>query len=362
MKKIISLNATILFLLLVCAVFASCGIKQSDSIGLDYQSNGDGTCRVVGIGSCTDAEIVIPRRSPENEIVTAIDKRAFEGCLSITGVTIPNSVTNIGEWAFCDCAMLTSVTIPDSVTSIENAAFGECSTLTNIDLGNGVQTIGDQVFQGCWELTSIAIPDSVISIGVNAFYLCKNLESVTFGAKSQLTSIGSAAFLGCANLKSIAIPAGVTEIGSQAFMRCKSFTSLGPIGSGASVELPGSVVAIENRVFTECTGLTTINIPDGVVSIAENAFGSCKELVDVTIPASVTSISGGCFRSCDRVTEIVVASNNPAFESKNGNLYNKGSTVLIQYAAGKNESSFVIPDSVTAIAIGRFMSVPNLRV
>ena len=42
----------------------------------------------------------------------------FEGCSSLTSITIPNSVTNIGFLAFGGCTSLTSVTIPNSVTSI----------------------------------------------------------------------------------------------------------------------------------------------------------------------------------------------------------------------------------------------------
>jgi hypothetical protein len=34
---------------------------------------------------------------------------AFEGCSSLTSVTIPDSVTMIGSYAFSDCGSLTSV-------------------------------------------------------------------------------------------------------------------------------------------------------------------------------------------------------------------------------------------------------------
>ena len=57
--------------------------------------------------------------------------------ISLTNVTIGNSVTNIGDFAFGDCASLTSVTIPGSVVSIGEGAFAGCSSLTNIAVNAG---------------------------------------------------------------------------------------------------------------------------------------------------------------------------------------------------------------------------------
>ena len=52
------------------------------------------------------------------------------GCIGLTNITIPDSVTNIHAGAFCGCIGLTSITIPDSVTSISEYAFKNCDNLT----------------------------------------------------------------------------------------------------------------------------------------------------------------------------------------------------------------------------------------
>ena len=97
--------------------------------------------------------------------VTSIGDYAFAGCVNLTSINIPNSVTLIGTEAF-DSSGLTSITIPDSVTSIGGSAFSGCSDLISVTLPNNdrFNIIQSQLFFSCSQLTSITIPDSVESI------------------------------------------------------------------------------------------------------------------------------------------------------------------------------------------------------
>lgn len=104
----------------------------NETVGLAFQSNGDGTCQVSGIGSCTDTDIVIPLASPDGDSVTGIGNEAFFKHANITSVTISDGVTSIGKGAFYYCTSLTSIVIPDSVTSIGDAAFTRYKPLTDV--------------------------------------------------------------------------------------------------------------------------------------------------------------------------------------------------------------------------------------
>src|SRR3989442_15915633 len=59
--------------------------------------------------------------------VARIGGYAFDNWISITSVTIPDSITSIGSESFQFCSGLTSIAIPDTVTNIGDWAFAYCS-------------------------------------------------------------------------------------------------------------------------------------------------------------------------------------------------------------------------------------------
>ena len=143
----------------------------------------------------------------------------------------------------------------------------------------------------------------------------------------------------------------VTSIGDDAFFWCDSL---------ASITIPNSVTSIGKGAFHNCTGLTSITIPNSVTSIGAWAFYNCPGLTSITIPNSVTSIGDKAFGGCTGLTSINVASDNNYFSSNNGVLFNKKKTELIGYPAGKSQTSYTIPNSVTSIGDGAFYGCTGL--
>ena len=114
---------------------------------------------------------------------------AFYGCIGLSSIAIPNSVTSIGGSAFRGCTGLTSITIPNSVTSIGDRAFSRCTGLSSITIPNSVTSIGDRAFYGCTGLTSITIPNSVTYIGEWAFADCGTFEILFEGTQEEWEKI-----------------------------------------------------------------------------------------------------------------------------------------------------------------------------
>ena len=97
-----------------------------------------------------------------------------------------------------------------------------------------------------------------------------------------------------------------------------------------------------------------------VTSIGWGAFWYCSNLTSITIPNSVTSIGYGAFDGCDKLNQINVDTANTVYSSVNGVLFNKDKTELIRYPAGKTDTSYSIPDSVTRIGDSAFCGCSSL--
>lgn len=232
-----------------------------------------------------------------------------------------------GEITDCDYDV-TEAVIPSEiegvpVTGISGYAFS-FGKLTSVTIPDSVITIGECAFQGC-DLTSVVIPDSVTIIGNSAFHSC-SLTSLSIG--NNVTSIGDAAFLLCDNLTNVTIPDSVITIGKSA--------------------------------FSECYKLSNLSIGNGVVTIGDYAFSQCSALTNVTIPASVTSVGKYVFDMCTSLTEITVDDSNLYYSSKNGILFDKAQTILLQYPIGKTNASYTVPDGVATVGAGAFAGCNNL--
>lgn len=156
-----------------------------------------------------------------------IGDSAFNGCTSLTNVTLGDGVTKIGTNAFIRCTQISSITIGSRVSSIGKNAFNGCTALTNANIGSGA--IGESAFNGCTSLTNVTLGNGVTSIGRNAFLKCTALTSMSIG--SSVKTIESYAFSYCSSLSEVTISAA--QIGYQAF---KGANALKTVTLGEGVE------------------------------------------------------------------------------------------------------------------------------
>lgn len=125
--------------------------------------------------------------------------------------------------------------------------------------------------------------------------------------------------------------------------------------------VPANVRSIGAGAFAACTSLNEIVFHEGVQSIEDGAFGACSALTGVTLPASVTAMGEGVFGGCNAIQSINVAEGSTSLRSVNGDLYSLDGTRFLQYACGKEDTAFAMPDTVTRVDWGAFFGAERLE-
>lgn len=302
--------------------------------------------------------IIIP-----NDVIT-IDEFAFRGCASLINISIPNSVKNIGMCAFESCG-LTDVSLPNSLAVIEYGVFSWCTNLKNISIPSSVEEIKSSAFKNCRSLNNIEFPNSVKKIGYETFSCC-GLSMVVLPANTIVTTDSFSPHVdvykvGEGPLKNY--NGSNKEIITPDLFVIENEVLQGYLGRDEEIVIPDGVKVIDSFAFTNKTCVKSIKLSNSVKEIKTNAFYACTGLCSLYISASVEKIEPGIATSQEgelTIESIEVDENNKYYSSLDGNLYNKEKTRIIQYAVGKKDRFFSIPESVTSIEDEAFWSAINL--
>lgn len=278
----------------------------------------------------------------------SIGSNALGNLTSLTGITLPNTVTNLGNSAFAGCTALTGIAIPNSVTG--SGVFSNCTSLTNLTFSPAVTGIGASEFSGCTALTTVTLPAGIAGIADWAFQNCSNLTGVYF--KGNAPAADATVFAGANNVTNYYLPTttgwGTMFAGRPAVPVLFTYTASGGavtitkyIGIWGSVAVPDTIGGLP------------------VTSIGNVTFYGCASLTNIWIGTNVTSIAGQAFVGCPNLLAINVDANNPVYGSRDGVLFNQSQTALLYYPGGR-AGSYTIPDGVTTLPNYAFQSCPAL--
>ena len=145
--------------------------------------------------------------------VTIIDYSAFNYCIGLTSITIPESITTIRDNAFYLCTGLTRVNITD-IEAWCKIEMGNCNPLI----------YANHLYMNGTEVTDLNIPDGITAINKYAFWGCSGLLNVTIS--NSVTRIDDYAFSGCTGLTKVSIGKSVTYIGKEAFQNATGIETI----------------------------------------------------------------------------------------------------------------------------------------
>ncbi len=140
--------------------------------------------------------------------------------------------------------------------------------------------------------TDIKIPESLdnykVTVIGHSVFNGKNITSVEI--PDSIIEIQDYAFSSNQGLTDIKLPKNLKTLGSNVFFNCRNLSS---------IEFPPTIEDLGLYTFS-ATGLKSVTIPESntLTKIDHYTFYQCQNLTEVTLPATITEIAEDAFSDC----------------------------------------------------------------
>ena len=289
-----------------------------------------GTCSFRGCLNISKIEVSssnLKYKSENNCCIESDNKKLLFGC---NNSVIPSSVLSIEDYAFYSLDKISSINIPESVESVGNYSFSKCASLKEVTVSGSVKKIGDYSFSDCGVLSYFKFDGNVIEDGISVFENNISLEKVLVNP----SSIGwGDTFGGCD-----------VFIDSDVFLFIKNEN-----GNSYSIQAKDKNISGSVNIDATCLGKP-------VTTLGEESFSGCSKITSVNIPSSVTIIEKTAFNGCSGLETITVDQGNSVYYSSGNCCVMSEKNILI--FGCKNS---VIPDTVRSIGSLAFKDCTELN-
>lgn len=129
--------------------------------------------------------------------VVSISDFAFQSCMSLKRVQIPETVNEIGFLAFAHCPNLTKFFSKSECLTVGPSGFLKCSSLKSFHT-TGTILIKGNAFSGCTELCHVE--GCITSLDKWAFNQCNSLRTLHFGKTIKYFSMLGVMYAGIQEL------------------------------------------------------------------------------------------------------------------------------------------------------------------
>ncbi len=207
--------------------------------------------------------------------------KATKTVMNIPGYIDGHKIEVIAAEFTRGCIGVSKVTIPNTVTEIKRGAFVYTKRIQSISISSSVKTIAADVFSGNNCLKFTVDSNNKYFQAINGDLYSKDGKTLVSATGSSMTKIpsfveiiGGDAFCGNDHIVDITIPATVKKISYAAFASCDNLRNVIIEGNG--------LTTVESRAF-QTTKLISLNIPASVTSFSYDAF-DWAEIILVICP------------------------------------------------------------------------------
>ena len=256
-----------------------------------------------------------------------------------TGVKLPAYLETIGSCAFEGCIVLEEIVLPNTVAKIGAKAFEGCKRLKNVTFSKGLKEIKRDCFRDT-ALSEIILPEGLERIEGNAFATLDTeywVGNVYIGAPmtghidsdvtevvipASVKSIGGYAFAGRRKLETITITERITDGVLRSSFEYTAWMASQPDGfvyfadylcfykgelpPNAKIEVPAGTKGICANAFENQKNLREVVLPEGIEYWGGNIFAQCTSLTTASLPADMKKIPSGMFMECTSLKTVTL--------------------------------------------------------
>lgn len=266
--------------------------------------------------------------------------KATKTVMNIPGYIDGHKIEVIAREFTRGCIGVSKVTIPNTVTEIQRGAFVYTKRIQSISISSSVKTIAADVFSGNNCLKFTVDSNNKYFQAINGDLYSKDGKTLVSATGSSMTKIpsfveviGADAFCGNDHIVDITIPATVKTISHAAFASCDNLRNVIIEGNG--------LTTVESRAF-QTTKLISLNIPASVTSFSYDAF-NWAEIILVICPDGEISQK---LTGSDEIQNLLV----DTFDTLAGRTFTKKPTCesdgeLKVYFSTNSSKTYTIPKS-----------------
>lgn len=266
--------------------------------------------------------------------------KATKTVMNIPGYIDGHKIEVIAREFTRGCIGVSKVTIPNTVTEIQRGAFVYTNRIQSISISSSVKTIAADVFSGNNCLKFTVDSNNKYFQAINGDLYSKDGKTLVSATGSSMTKIpsfveviGADAFCGNDHIVDITIPATVKKISSAAFASCDNLRNVIIEGNG--------LTTVESRAF-QTTKLISLNIPASVTSFSYDAFNWAKIILVICPDGEISQKLTGS----DEIKNLLV----DTFDTLAGRTFTKKPTCesdgeLKVYFSTNSSKTYTIPKS-----------------
>jgi hypothetical protein len=327
------------------------------SDALEFESNGDGTCSIAGVGGCEETDLVLPEKSPSGDTVTSVKESAFYG-KKLNSLTIPNLTIELEDSAFSGCEVPTVNIYGGTVTMGSNAlAYNDDlesvniigSTITTDDYilyhsgKDVVLTVQDSSIEGdesCFSgnaCKSIIMQRCILDLGDNCLAYSDDTEDITI--EDSTVAFGEYVIYNTGHHAPLTI-SNCTVDGKDSVFSGNAFDV---------INVSGSDFTLKDEAFAYSDDVKELTIADSNVNIGSYAVYNTGDDAALTITGSTVNgkdslFSGNKFATID-IEDTTLTAGTESFAYSDGMqtvTINGGSTELGEYAFYNGDDDLII--------------------